>query len=678
MTQRLSVTESSILDAKLKVLLERVLNADARPGDYTLLAEIVRFIRPRMTGNAPAAVVHHLEQYFRKEHAHREKFRHHIAALLGSTKQIRFYSEGGLLANRGFVEECWTRCVHNILPPLRNPLFLLDGLHFIFDFDRDAKWILKVPATAWTELFAVVTPAFVSVLEYARVVEEILTSLETLAYRVAALGSETEILDLNPQLNHHASAFLNQATELSVYTTSYRQAMVEGAMVAIDDQQVRVLLNQCLEVIRSILKHASHTGINMGLTHDLERGKQLIHRCVLLLDLIDPSLEGSRTKIENCVRLFLESVEGERDKTSIRAYIKQTSQLVSQEVISHAGRTGEHYITSTRSEFRSLFVAAIGAGFIVGIMSHIKLAAATLHAPALIEGLMFSANYAVGFVLVHLMHFTIATKQPAMTAARIAAVIDESDLLRGDHQALVELFVRLIRSQWIAIFGNVLLSLPTAFGIAWLWQLSFGHAVASPAKVDHLMHDLHPFQSLALLHAAIAGLWLFIAGVSSGFFSNLAVFSQLAPRLNQSKGLKSILGEVRLSKWSKYIENHCGNLMGNIILGCLLGSTATLGQITGLPLDIRHVTFSAANFGIALASSTHPIPWKSLMVCAGGIIAIGCINLFVSFMLSFHLALRAKKRRWRDVVSVRKAFFRRLRQRPLDVLFPPSKPDATT
>jgi site-specific recombinase len=38
-----------------------------------------------------------------------------------------------------------------------------------------------------------------------------------------------------------------------------------------------------------------------------------------------------------------------------------------------------------------------------------------------------SLNYGLGFVLIHILHFTVATKQPAMTAARLAAAIEESD-----------------------------------------------------------------------------------------------------------------------------------------------------------------------------------------------------------------------------------------------------------
>ena len=42
------------------------------------------------------------------------------------------------------------------------------------------------------------------------------------------------------------------------------------------------------------------------------------------------------------------------------------------------------------------------------------------------EALPVSLNYGLGFVLIHLLHFTVATKQPAMTANAIAASMGDS------------------------------------------------------------------------------------------------------------------------------------------------------------------------------------------------------------------------------------------------------------
>jgi site-specific recombinase len=82
--------------------------------------------------------------------------------------------------------------------------------------------------------------------------------------------------------------------------------------------------------------------------------------------------------------------------------------------------------------------AAMGAGLIVGVMALIKLLLAQAHLPLLWEGLAYGMNYAIGFIIVQLLHFTIATKQPAMTAARIAAALHQQEK-SGSRVALDDL-----------------------------------------------------------------------------------------------------------------------------------------------------------------------------------------------------------------------------------------------
>ena len=95
--------------------------------------------------------------------------------------------------------------------------------------------------------------------------------------------------------------------------------------------------------------------------------------------------------------------------------------LLARNVTENASRTGEHYIAEARSDLRGMFASSAGAGVIIGFMALIKILLSYLQRAPLIEALLFSMNYSLGFMLIHVLHFTIATKQPAMTAARIAA-----------------------------------------------------------------------------------------------------------------------------------------------------------------------------------------------------------------------------------------------------------------
>ena len=136
-------------------------------------------------------------------------------------------------------------------------------------------------------------------------------------------------------------------------------------------------------------------------------------------------------------------------------------------VTDNAAQTGEHYVADSRPEYFAMWRSAMGAGLIIGVMALDKILAAKLGWAPLNQAFVYSMNYALGFVLIYLLHFTIATKQPAMTAQTIAATVSEIDPARGDLARLVDLIVAVARSQFAAILGNVMIALPTAVSIAW-------------------------------------------------------------------------------------------------------------------------------------------------------------------------------------------------------------------
>ena len=72
-----------------------------------------------------------------------------------------------------------------------------------------------------------------------------------------------------------------------------------------------------------------------------------------------------------------------------------------------------------------------------------------------------------------------------------------------------------------------------------------------------------------------------------------------------------------------------------------LGGTGNFSKFIGLPLDIRHITISAGNFGIALGSiEYYNVAFVITVFC--GILCIGIINIAVSFLISFYVACRSR------------------------------------
>ena len=69
-----------------------------------------------------------------------------------------------------------------------------------------------------------------------------------------------------------------------------------------------------------------------------------------------------------------------------------------------AGKTGEHYVTNNREEYRQMWYAAIGGGLLTVGTAAIKLMVTHRGLPAFVEGFLAGLNYAVSFVLI--AHFS--------------------------------------------------------------------------------------------------------------------------------------------------------------------------------------------------------------------------------------------------------------------------------
>ena len=258
-----------------------------------------------------------------------------------------------------------------------------------------------------------------------------------------------------------------------------------------------------------------------------------------------------------------------------------------------------------------------------------------------------------------------------MTANAIAATISQSGGKLRDLDLLVKLIARTVRSQIVAILGNVGIAVPLAGLIAYLVFLANGESFVSPEKAAYLLEEQSLIHSGAVFYAAIAGVCLFLAGLINGYFDNYAAYNRIPERILQLEWPRRLFGEYRMRRVSTYIGENLGALTGNFVFGFLLGGTTLLGLLFGLPIDIRHVAFSSAFVGISLvtldfATYLWPFVWAAL-----GVAAIGLINLGVSFSLALNVALRSRQitdTPWRMILG---ATLRHLWRNPREFFLPP-------
>ncbi|WP_371762970.1 site-specific recombinase [Massilia sp.] len=675
-----------------------------------LLVDLVDRLRPRRASDHDyaRAQVRTLAQLLKGHPGQAWALRRYLTRLLETRRHTSLYSDVGILSNDGFFTELKKRIAYRILPPALDDLYLSDTLDRVLCREDDYQWIRAVPNADWLELFDVVANAAPpdgteqESAESSRarriVLAGLLDAIRTLSCRVCALGLEPRLIHAHMEIEEVDSPFLMQNIEANKYLDDYGRLMCGEVDTMEDARHLLVMLDQCEAVVLKIRSKALASGTSVALTYLLVALTQSIDRLRKLLFLVDTSGElpsAPTVDVETlaneatpptepptslrraaAVDLAQELAEAHNTKYEVRGLLRDNIDLLARNVTENASRTGEHYIAERRADLRGMFASSAGAGIIIAFMALIKILISYQHRAPLIEALLYSLNYAAGFMLVHVLHFTIATKQPAMTAARIAAALHDtaqrgSSRRQVDVDSMAALVNKVFRTQIVAVLGNLATVIPVAWAIALAWYWIFGTHLVNAVKAEHLIADSHPWHSLALLHAAIAGVWLFVSGLVSGYYDNKAMYTRMGRRVQQLRWLRRLLGEERLARFARYVEDNLGGLMGNFVFGVLMGITGTVGYLLGLPLDVRHVTFSSANFAIGFVGLGEQLDPETIAITFLGIALIGMVNLLVSFGLALWVALRARKVRFRHGFRLLRALGRRLRAAPLDFFIGP-------
>ncbi|MBK4735015.1 site-specific recombinase [Noviherbaspirillum pedocola] len=645
------------------------------PNDPSIdaLVRLVSALRAQATPRDPGSPVRQLTALLRAHGSHAASLRHYLLLLVSSRRQTSVYTDTGILPSDGFFTELSRRIFYRLLPPALDDVYLQDCLQRILPRHDDHIWIAAVPAQDWLDLHqalaAAPPPAGVPPLEHAARDNglELIEAMQTLAQRITAMGLEPELIRAHPELEEFGSPFLMLNVEMHRYLEGMRQWLDGGVQPQDDASQALVMLDQCEDVIAKIRRKAAREGISVALTYLLVRMSQSIERLARLLELSDIRAEPAPDAV---LDLGLQLVRGHCQRYAMRPLVASNVDLLAKNVTENASRTGGHYIAENRGEYREMLSSSAGAGVIIAFMALFKILLGTLRAAPLVESLLFGLNYAFGFMLIHVLHFTVATKQPAMTASRIATGLHSQDGGSIDTDGLAAMIQSVIRTQLVAVIGNLLTVIPVAFLLSRAWHRVFGTELISVEKAQHLLHDIDPLASLAVPHAALAGICLFLSGVISGYYDNKASYTRMAARIERLRWLRRLFGERRRERIARYVEANLGGLMGNFFFGFLLVSVGMAGMLLGLPLDVRHVTLSASYFAFAV-STLGGIDPSALWRCVAGIGAIGITNLVVSFGLALFVALRARQVRFRQGGKLMLSLLRLLRTRPLGFLLPP-------
>ncbi|MCY4746119.1 site-specific recombinase [Pelomonas sp. UHG3] len=606
----------------------------------------------------PLVRLKHLLNVLERHPEHAGKFADVIAGVWNDVDAVSLFAEVGFAPRMALWHEFLGRLRRRVLPATTDTRDLAALFELLFGDEQDEDWIAAID----DELLARLSLLFGAAPDQGWRVE--------MRAAVTVLVSHVHAAGLAGALRVRMDALLLQDRpfhQLPAAWEAVERALAQPGGEALSPalQYLRALLDRCRAAALTVPEHLEAHGVSVDLMFSVEQLTARLDRIEALLACL-----VSTAPQRELLRLVAGLVRVVHERRSLRTLFARHYSLLARKVAERSAETGEHYITRNRAEYRDMLARAAGGGAVIAGTTFAKFFIGLLGFSAFWGGFWAGVNYALSFVLIHLLHWTVATKQPAMTAPALADElqgVDRDDGLEG----FVDEVTHLTRSQVAGILGNLAIVAPLVLGVQLLCQALFGLPLVGPHEAEYVLHSLD-LLGPSLLFAAFTGTLLFSASLIAGWVENWFVFHRLDSAIAWNPRIVSLLGRARAQRWSHWWRANISGLAANISLGLMLGLVPALLGFFGLGVEVRHVTLSTGQLAAAVGALGWPVMatwafWSCVLAIAG----IGVLNVGVSFFCAFKVALRSRGVRLADRQRVYAAIRQRLRRAPLSFLVPP-------
>jgi len=617
----------------------------------------------RGDGNAPQAPVGRLElllDVIESRPELHQRARDWWKTFVRTVDLTTLLADHGFAPRTAFLSELSDRLRRKILPGTPETTDASDLFRMVLPSRFDAGWIGLLDESLLSRIGRLMADDD-SVESTPRWKETVMDAVTFCTSQVVAAGFSSELRMRMSESAREARPFHALMGELDDLRNAVFQddAELQAVFVVFRDR-----LDACRLAASSVYTHLEDNGISVGLVFRL---RQLRERVVRIRELLDCLMSVAPALA--LARLISRLVIASGERGSIRALIASNSSLLAAKVAERSAETGESYITRDRGSYRGMVQKAAGGGAMTALTVLLKFSILAVGLSAFWGGFWSGLMYAASFVAIQLLHLTLATKQPAMTAPAMAAKL--RDL--GAESAVISFVdevTHLVRSQVAAVLGNVLVVAQVVLVLCWVLQHALDVPVMDAAHASHVLESLSLIGP-TLLFAAFTGVLLFVASLIAGWSENAFVLHRLDSAMRYNPRITALLGPARAQRWAVFMRTHISGLASNISLGLMLGLVPAFAAFIGLGIDVRHVTLSTGQIAAAAAALgpavLHmPALWWSI----AAIPLIGALNVSVSFYCAFRLALRAHSVSGVDRTRIRAAIWARWRSKPTSFFVP--------
>ncbi len=604
-----------------------------------------------------------------------------LRSILKDNDARSLFADTGMSARPGLFGELVSRLHTRLLPIAPNQAELAVVFALLFISERDAEWVAALDENILSRLLHYIRDD--SALANTRnalpeLASALSDSIVLLCHQIAAAALEAPIrqrLDNPPEnsrvlmqltaLSHDLMATEQGAKDVKDATEA-NGALARTQLLA----SLRAALSQARTAINSVYEHLERNGVSVDVVFQVERTRLRIDRVEQLLMLwADPET------LTNYSVLTAELITANLARRSIGSLVAESYALLGRKVVERSAETGDHYIARTRADYFGMLKMAAGGGLVTAFTVYLKFFITALGLNKFVEGVLLSLDYAASFLTIHFAGFTLATKQPAMTAPALAQKLDNVGNAEGRTE-FVDETLALIRSQVAAITGNLALVFPVALIVQFVAMMLFERNLITPEKAQETI-EAFSLLGATPLFAAFTGVLLWLSSLTAGWADNWFALHRLHDALAFQRRLKWMFGEARAQRFADFVKHHVAGVVATVSLGVMLGMVPTLLTFVGLPIEARHVTLSTGSIAAALGVlGVAPLATAAFWWAVGGVLSMAVLNLGVSFALALSMALRSQGLRTGMRRTLRQAIFHAVIRSPRRIFLPPKRVDS--
>ena len=296
----------------------------------------------------------------------RDRFHAGIAAILEETDAVSLFAQSGLPTDRGLLSESLDRFFRIVLPAPREENDLSKLFVRLFPTQQEVERFFSQSQEQLQDLAIRATPV-----DLPEAWEKPLAALQDAFYLLAARGQGlgmSENLRVRGQGGSvQQSAFhrLMRTSDALLEALRNNQDTTEAA------QNWKLAVKDCRTELQIVVNHLDSSGVNLDVVYAMDVIEQSLRRMELISGaLVSPP---GPAKMVTVLRLLRDVIRGRLRDRSLTGLAQNSFRLLAKKIVEWAGKTGEHYVTNNREEYRQMWYAALGGGLLTVGTAAIKM-----------------------------------------------------------------------------------------------------------------------------------------------------------------------------------------------------------------------------------------------------------------------------------------------------------------